>query len=235
MKTLVAAAALCVLVSVPARAQFGGAQQQPAARREENVSLKLLEIAQAVDEALLREAMLNLGRYDMAPKPTEESAQKQREAEKEALAQFIAQRTQAITERAEELTKKRAEAMRPVRPKALTNQPDAPASPERSEDVDKARVDFQVLETQVQYSQQALSNAISTLAQAELAAEDDESQRDKVEAARKKFEKLKTIYVEHCKRLREATAKLHTLDPQSAFGGMGGMGGGMGGMGAGMR
>ncbi len=145
------------------------------------------------------------------------------------------QRKQAITERAEELTKMRAEAMRPVRPKALANQPNAPASSERSEDVDKARVDVQVLETQVQFSQQALSNAISSLARAELAAEDDESQRDKVESARKKFEKLKTIHVEHNKRLREATAKLHALDPQTTFGGMGGMGGGMGGMGAGMR
>ena len=68
-----------------------------------------------------------------------------------------------------------------------------------------------------------------------LGAGDDESQREKVEAARKKFEKVKIVHIEHSKRLREAFAKLSALDPQSAFGGMGGMGGTMGGMGGGMR
>ncbi len=41
-----------------------------------------------MDEALLREAMLNLGRLSMVPKPTEELAQKQKEAEKEVLSRI---------------------------------------------------------------------------------------------------------------------------------------------------
>ena len=244
MKTLVVTALLLVLGGAPVQAQFGGlpggAQQQPATRREENIQLKLLGIAQDVDEALLREAMLNLGRLGMTPKsdqPDAESARqrKETEAEKDALAQFIEQKTRAITERAAELTKKRAESMVPARPNAGVIRPDTQASPERIEDIEKARVDVQLLQTQVQYSQQALSEAINELAQAELGGGDDESQREKVEAARKKFEKLKIVHVEYSKRLREAFAKLSALDPQSAFGGMGGMGDTMGGMGGGMR
>jgi hypothetical protein len=235
-----------VLGGVPVKAQFGGApgaggpQQQPATRREENVQIKLLEIAQDVDETLLREAMLKLGRLAMTPKsdqPDVESARerKEAEAEKDALTRFIEQKRRDITERAAELRKTRAESIVPMRPNARVGRPDAQEKPGRIEEIEKAKADVQLLQTQVEYSQQSLLQAINELAQAELMAGVDESQREKVEAARKKFEKIKLVHIDYTKRLRDESAKLDALDPQSEFRGMGGMRGGMGGRGGGFR
>lgn len=245
MRRLAATALLLVFGGVLAHAQFGGAggsggtPPKPATRREENVQLKLLEIAQEVDETLLREAMLTLGRLSMAPKldqPDAESARQRKglDAEKEALTQFIEQRTHAITERAAELAKKRAEAMVPPQSSPRVSRPDPDEKPGRSEDIEKARVEVQLLQTQVEYSQQALTEAIATLAQAELAAGGDPFQGQQVNA-RDKFEKAKSAHVEYRKRLNDELKKLRALDPQSGYGGMGGggMGGGM--MGGGMR
>lgn len=211
MKRLAATALLLVFGGVPAHAQFGGSggtPPKPATRREENVQLRLLEIAQEVDETLLREAMLTLGRLNMTAKPDQPDAESTRkrkdlDAEKGALTEFIEQRTHAITERAAELAKKRAEAMVPSQSSPRVARSDPNEKPGRIEDIEKASVDVQLLQTQVEYSQQALSEAITALAQAELAAGDDESQRQKVDAAHKKFEKVKSAYVEYRKRLND--------------------------------
>jgi hypothetical protein len=216
MKSL-ATFALVVLFCVPARAQFGGMGGGGGipATQAQSIETQLLEMEQEADKMALKDALLLQARQGMEPKS-------ERQDHIVVLRDFIAKKKDAISNRDAELKKLRSS--RTVAATAGRKQPqfDLQASIESSE---KARIESQLLQAQVNLLEPELSKAIDALAAAEHEANKDEKQRSKADDARKVYEKIKAQYVEHSKKLR--------LEQQQS-GGMGGMIG-MGGMGGGMR
>ncbi len=227
---ILAASALLLAFGIPARAQ-----QQPAPPRNENVQTELIELEQDVDKALLREAMMLLGRKNLKPsseRPTSDEARKREAEDAAVLEDYIQRKKQAIIERAGELRKGRAESFRARMAQIVPKAPEADRQG-LIEKMEGAQVEVQLLQTQVQAFQQPLSQAIQELTAAELAASQDANQRSKAEEARKGYEKAKSKFVEISKRFQVEQGKLAEM--QQSMGGMGGGGMGGGGMGGGFR
>ncbi len=205
----VATFALVVLSCVPAMAQFGGmggmGGGMPA--QPKSIEVELLEMEQEADKAALKEALALQARQGMKPAH-------RGQADVAALPDFIAKKKEAITARDAELRK--LSGPRPPAATAAQKQPqvDWQASIEKSEN---ARIEAQLLQTQVTLLEPELAKAIQALAAAEHEASADEKQRAKADEARKGYEKIKTEYLEHSKRLR--------MEERQS----GGMGGGFGG------
>ncbi|WP_435020714.1 hypothetical protein TA3x_001979 [Tundrisphaera sp. TA3] len=225
MRTATFAAMLLVFGVCPTQAQFGGGGL-PATPLIDPAEAKLLQIEQDTDETLLREALLALGKRELR-RPSERGSKAEEQAATDALNEFIQAKKVAIIERAAKMNPKPAVAK-------VANRPANPADPAKSEEIERLKVQVQLLQAQVSYSQQGLAEAIDNLAKAEVATDDEEGHKDKVDTARKKFEAIQAKHVEFSKRLKDEFGKLTELNPQSAygFGGMGGIGGGgMGGIG----
>lgn len=77
-----------------------------------------------------------------------------------------------------------------------------------------------------QLYQQPLNEALQTLAKAEIAAGNDETQREKADAARKRFKKVRSKYVELSKKLQLEQDEVAELRNRLGLSGMGGMRGG---------
>jgi hypothetical protein len=221
--TRLIAFALVVLSCIPAAAQPPPPQRQSA-------QLELLELEQDADKAILREALLLQGRMEMKPAPDTER-EKQRFAEESVtLRDFIARKRASIKARvdelarADELANKRTAPRRgPQRPIGALADPAAKADREAAlEKYEKANIEVQLLQAQVDLLQQPLGEAVQALAKAEVDASNDESLRPKADEARKAYEKLKARVVEHSKRLRLEQQEM--LPMQQMLGGMRGMG-----------
>jgi hypothetical protein len=228
---ILAAAALLLLLGAQANAQTSA---QPAPPRKPSIRFELLELEQEVDKSVLREAMLQLGRKAMKPAPAAEAEKADQAAEVAALRGCIDEKKRAIIERSDELKAMQAESNRvrattsaPANPNTLT-QADRQALIEK---VETAQIELQLLQKQVQLFGQPLNEAVDTLANAEVAASNDESQRGKAEAARKQYEKAKAKYVEVSKKFQEEQDRMNGMQLKLNMGGMAGMGG----MGGGFR
>jgi hypothetical protein len=216
--------ALAVLPCVPATAQQAPAQRQPTSPRQ-SIEREILEMEQEVDKAALKEALMLRARQGMNPAP-DDQPEKTRAAEKAAaLREFIDSKKDAIIARSDELMKSRLAGM--PAPLAARGAPsdrqgevDRRAAYERGAD---AQVEVQLLQVQINLLQAPLDQAIQALATAEIASGNDESQREKAEAARKEYEKIKARYAELSKRLQMARQEAQSMQQ---IGGMGGFGGG---------
>lgn len=222
--------ALILILCVPATAQQVTPGQQPLPQRP-SIEYELQELEQDADKALLREALLLQGRLEMKSAPDHDADSKRDQKEADALRGFITKKKEAIVARAAELRASRAAGLRS--PSANRGRPaELPTNtPDLIEKIEKTQVDTQLLQTQVNLLQQPLSEAIDTLAVAEFAASDDETQRPKAEAARKAFEKVKAKHVELSKRLQVGQYEMQSMRQTAGIGMMGGMGG----MGGGFR
>ena len=213
-----AAFALLLVFGVPTEAQ-------PTPPRTETIESELLQLEQDADKTLLSEALLVRGRKAMQQRADAQPG------ESPALRDFIAEKKRSIIKRSEEMREMRSKS---TATKARAAAPLAEADRQKLiEKMANAQVEVQLLQTQSQLYQGALTEAINALATAELVASGDENQRQKVDAARKEYEKAKSRVVEVGKRLTTEQAKLNEMYQTTGF--MGGMGMGMGGMGGGMR
>ena len=93
------------------------------------------------------------------------------------------------------------------------------------EKMEEAQIEVQLLQLQTQLYQQPLYEALQALANAEFAASNDETQREKADAERKRFNNVKTKYVNFNKVLRLEQEKVAELQKCLGLGGMGSMGG----------
>jgi len=91
-------------------------------------------------------------------------------------------------------------------------------------ELEEAQVEAELLQMQSQLYRPPLNETMQALAAAEFAASNDESQRDKADAARKRYVKARDTYLELSKKLRLAQSKVDELQNRIDFGGM--MGGG---------
>jgi len=237
MKTWTAFALLLVLAPTPAKAQQA---KEPEKKASDTAEIEMLELKQDVDKTLLREALLLLGRGREGMTQSGGRAERREAGEIDALKKFVDEKEHAYIQRAGELTKRRAE---------LKNQQIAQANPTRNqvgqvrnpvdekerqglvEKLVESQVEVQLLQSQEQSYQQTLNEAIQALTKADFAAGDDPTQQEKADAARKRFDKAKTKYVDITKRLQAEQGKIGEMQSRTGYFGMGGMGG----MGGGMR
>jgi len=243
MKTCTAFALLLVLGVIPAKAQE---QDKKPEENQASVSsrIELLELEQDVDKTLLHDAMLQLGRSSLRKMPDrpgfENRFMEAQQANVAALKELIEDKKHAYTRRSDELKKLRAELKKQqITPAIPTHNPVGQVrnpvdEKERQGLVEKlveSQVESQLLQSQEQSYQQRLNESIQALTQAEFAADNDPTQKEKADAARKRFDKAKTKYVDITKRLQAEQGKIGELQSRTGYFGMGGMGG----MGGGMR
>jgi hypothetical protein len=236
MKTWPVLVAFLILSAVPSRAQQPGEALEKSARIRGEMDILALE--QEVDTQLLREALITRGHVGMSGRRDE--AAKQAEVAIEVLERFIKDKKHAIVERAIELKSKDAElanaakaAARPAPPPTPPNRPLPPPTARREEgerqefikELEEAQVEVELLQMQSQMYRPPLNEAMETLAAAEFAASTDESQRDKADAARKRYVKAREKYLELSKKLHVEQTRVNDLQNRINFGGM--MGGGM--------
>jgi hypothetical protein len=225
MKSLTAFA-LVVLACVPARAQFGGMGVmggRPAAQAQ-SIEAEILEMEQEADKVLLKEALLLQGRQSMKPIHGSETEEKQHAERTAALRDFIVKKKEAITARAPEILGKRT----PVRlgpQQQGAPQPPSDGRQDAVERYEKAKIEVQLLEAQVNLLQPELAKAIEAVANADHAASKDEKQREKAEAARKDYDKIKAKVVELSKRLHQEQQIVLPMQMQMQRMGMGRGGG----------
>ena len=252
MTTRVAFAFLLIF-GVQANGQQGGfpatgvqarGQQQPqlVPSQENQVQLELLELEQDADKALMKEAILLLGRKGLklsSERPTDKEAMKREVDDVDSLKAFIEEKKASIIKRSTEMKALREEPLRLRRAQAASQvvqrnaQMTKPDRQEQIERMEASQAENQLLQRQVQIYGQKLTEAIETFVNAELAAGNDETQKEKAEVAKKQYEKAKAKFVEISKQAQLEQNKFNELQQQVNMGGMG-MGGGMGGMG-GMR
>ncbi|OJW13713.1 MAG: hypothetical protein BGO49_29760 [Planctomycetales bacterium 71-10] len=219
-----AAFALAFLACVPARAQLGGMGGRPATQPQ-NIEAEILEMEQEADKAALKEALLLQAREGMKGTQGTDVEKKQEAEDSAALRDFIARKKGAITARAAKLVENRtagrqAPAARAVRP------PQGADDQDLIEGYEKAKVEIQLLQAQANLLQPDLAKAVDDLASADLAAGTDQTHREKAEAARKEYDRLKTKVVDINKRLYQERRIMAPMQMQMQAMGMGGMGGG---------
>ena len=225
MKTWPVLAALLVLGAVPTRAQ----QSSDSSERSATIrgEMDLLELEREVDKQLLREAMIKVGQVRMS--------KQQDEAEVAALEAFIQSKKSAVVERVVALKRKEAELSNATMPTARPGMtpPNKPVKPtgtrseggekrELIEELDEAQLEVQILHMQVDLCQNPLNEAMQALAAAEFAASNDESQREKANAARKRYDKAKEKFLVFSKKFQLEQNKVGELQQRMNFGGMGG-------------
>jgi spore germination protein GerM len=221
--------ALLLLLGYPVMAQ----QAQPAPSEDNTVRTELLMLEQDVDKTLLREAMLQLGRKALIPRserPNDADARKREESDARHLMDFIESKKVTIAERATEMRKLR-NAPNQVRTALVSSQPqrgpraNQPNEQDRLSLIEKAeadKIEAQLLQRQVQLYQQPLDEALEALANAEFAANKDATQKDKLEAARKEFEKARSKYLEISTKYQDKQGRLNEMQQMTGMGGMGG-------------
>lgn len=239
MKCL-AAFALAIFASVPAMAQFGGMGGMGGAQSPQNPSIEvqLLEMEQEADMAALKEALLLQAKQGIKSVP-DSRAGKERDADETVrLRDFIAKKKEAITNRAAEIADKRTAGRRvPTRPPGRQPNSNEQATPrsnqstdggrqESVEDYERAKVEVQLLQAQINLLQKPMEEAIQALAKADLEASTDEAKRPAAQAARKDYEKIKEKLVEHNKRLYQQQLVILPMQQQRQRMGMLGFGGG---------
>lgn len=208
MKSL-AAFALVVLSCAPAIAQRAQPQTQSP-----GIESELLEMAQDVDKTILREALMLQARQGMKP----EANLPKKDAD--ALREFIAKKKGDIIARAADVRKSRVPGMRG--PNTVSRAATTAEQQDVIEKIEKAQIETQLLQVGVNLLQPALTKAINALATAELAMNDDETQKAKVDEARKEYEKIKAKYVDASKRLQLEQQELQLMQQSIGMRGMGG-------------
>lgn len=227
MKTLAAFAVLLVLGVLPARAED---DDKVATLRGE---LQLLELGRDVDKALLREAMMTAGRAAMgqtAKRPDSEEARKRFAVESAALDEFIKAKSEAVLKRTAVLEKRTAELAAATRRGNRPNQQPKPTDdkdrPGLIEKMEEGQVEVQLLRAKYQMYQQKLNQVLNAVATAEIAADSDETQREKAESARKEFNDFRKKYVDFSKQFQLEQDKVTELRSRLGLPGMSGIGGG---------
>jgi hypothetical protein len=224
MKSLTAFA-LVVLACVPAKAQLGGMGGmggRPAAQAQ-SIEAEILEMQQEADKAALKEALGLQAREGM--KPIRGAERQHSDEDAVALRDFIVKKKEAITARAAEILDKRTGGRRgPAAARAA--QPPEGDKQDAVERYEKARIEVQLLQAQVNLLQPELTKAVEELADADIAASKDDTKREKAEAARKEYDKIKVKVVELNKRLYQEQQTVVPMQGQMQMMGMGGMAGG---------
>ena len=230
----VATFALLVLLCAPAKAQFGGMgggmgggiavrPMTPA----ESIDLEIMQMEQEADKAALKEALLAQARLGMKPIPGGKAEKEQFAEETAVLRDFIAKKKEAMTARAAEMTDKRTAGRRAPAAARASQTPESDNKQDAVERYEKAKIEVQLLQAQVNLLQEPLGDAVTALATADIAASNDETQRDKAEAARKTYDKIKEKVVELNKRLyQEQQVMLPMMQQVQQMQQMGMMGGG---------
>jgi hypothetical protein len=227
-----AAFALVILSCAPAKAQYGGMggmgggmavrPMTPA----ESIDLEIMQMEQEADKAALKEALLAQARLGMRPVP-EGKAEKEFAEETVALRDFIAKKKEVMTARAAEMADKRTAGRRAPAAARASQTPEGDNKQDAVERYEKAKIEVQLLQAQVNLLQEPLGDAVTALATADIAASMDETQREKAEAARKAYDKIKEKVVELNKRLfQEQQVMLPMQQQMQQMQQMGMMGGG---------
>jgi len=218
--------AIVALFCVPANAQMGGMGGAPATQAR-SIELELLEMEQEADKAALKEALLIQARQGMKRDHGTDTEKRLAEADAASLRDFISSKKETSTQRAAEVRKARVAGSPATARNARANQPnrsdqqtklDQQAAYERYAE---AQINVQLLEAQLALLQAPLNAAVQAPAAAELATSNDAAQREKAEAARKEFIRIKAKYVGYSKQLQVEQQEMQPV------GMMGGMGGGM--------
>ena len=232
MKTLTAFA-LLLMFGLTANAQQS---QQPPVDQSSRIRRELLELEQETDKMLLRESFLILGRKELRPlaeRPADDRSRNLETQYLDTLNRFIEDKKKAMVERAAAMDELRAvpsnrvATSQPSQPKGIAVEQHKQSLIAKYTD---AEVESQLLQKKSELFQNALNQAIEKLADAELAASNDESRKPELDAARKLYDKVKSIYAENSKKLLSAQNEIFEIQQSGAFprfGGMGGMGGGM--------
>lgn len=225
-----AAFALVVLFCIPAKAQMGGMGggggmgERPAALPR-NIETEILELEQEADKAALKEALLLQAREDMKVFRGSDDQKKEIAEDAAALRDFIAKKKETLTARAAKLAESRTGGRQT--PAARAAQPPRDVdSQDAIEGYEKAKVEVQLLQAQVNLLQPELTKAIDELAAADLAASTDLTRRDIADAARKEYDKLKARVVDLNKQLYREQQVVLPMQMQMQRMGFGGMGGG---------
>jgi DNA polymerase III delta prime subunit len=172
---------------------------------------------QDADKTALREALLLQAQQGM------KAERSLSEKDADVLNAFISRKKAAIIARAAELTKTRLGARRLPNTVSPVDQPTTADRQAIIEKIEKAQIETQLLQAQINLLQNPLSKAINALATAEFAASDDETQKAKADEARKEYEKIKAKYVEHSKRLQLEQQEVQSMQQMGGMGSFGGM------------
>jgi hypothetical protein len=218
-----AAFALMVLSCVPAKAQMGGMGGRPA--QAQNIEAEILEMEQEADKAALKEALLLQAREGMKITRGAEAEKKQIHEESAVLHDFIARKKEAVTARAAKILEQRMAGRRP--PAARAAQPSQDDDKEDAvEGFEKARIEAQLLQVEVNLQESELAKAIDALATEDLAAGNDPARLEKAKAARKEYDTIRAKLVELKKRQYREQQIVLRMQMQMQNMRMGGMGGG---------